>query len=113
VDSQRLVQRVVEQGAVVAELLPQRLLGLGFVEVGRRRAGVLSPLLRARQGAIEGGGRDDEASTPCVGCRGITQPSFRITSTPATGSGAGAGQVSHWPHPGGGASSSEISTTGV
>jgi hypothetical protein len=26
--------------------------------------------------------RDDEASTPCVGCRDIPQSSFRITSTP-------------------------------
>jgi hypothetical protein len=34
------------------------------------------------------------------------QPSSRITSTPAAGSGAGAGQLSHWPHLGGGASSS-------
>jgi hypothetical protein len=48
---------------------------------------------------------------PCVGCRGITQPSSRITSTPTAGSGAGAGQVPHWPHPGGGVSSSGISTT--
>jgi hypothetical protein len=50
--------------------------------------------------------RDDEASTPCVGCCSITQPSSRITSTPAVGSGAGAGQFPHWPHPSGGASSS-------
>jgi hypothetical protein len=55
--------------------------------------------------------RDDEGSAPCVGCRGITQPSSRITSTPAAGSGADAGQFSHWSHPGGGASSSGISTT--
>jgi hypothetical protein len=48
---------------------------------------------------------------PCVGCRGNTQPSSRITSTHAAGSGVGAGQLSHWPHPGGGASSSGISTT--
>jgi hypothetical protein len=53
---------------------------------------------------------DDEASTLCVGCCGITQLSSRITSTPAAGSGAGAGQFSHWPHPGSGASSSGIST---
>jgi hypothetical protein len=39
---------------------------------------------------------------------GITQPSSHITST---GSGADAGQVPHWPHPGGGASSSVMSTT--
>jgi hypothetical protein len=54
--------------------------------------------------------RDDEGSAPCVGCHGITQPSSRITSTPAAGSGAGAGQFSHWPHPSGGASLSGIST---
>jgi hypothetical protein len=34
-----------------------------------------------------------------------------ITNTPAAGSGAGVGQFSHWPHPGGGASSTGISTT--
>jgi hypothetical protein len=39
--------------------------------------------------------RDDEASASCVECRGITQPSSRITSTPAAGLGAGAGQFSH------------------
>jgi hypothetical protein len=55
--------------------------------------------------------RDDEASAPCVRRHGITQPSSRITSTPAAGSGAGADQFSHWPHPGGGASSLGISTT--
>jgi hypothetical protein len=55
VDPQRLVQRIVERGAVVSELLPQRLLGLGIVEVGRRRAGVLPPLLRACDGDIWGG----------------------------------------------------------
>jgi hypothetical protein len=52
VDPQRLVQRVVEQGAVVAELLPKRLLSLGLAEVGRRRARVLPLLLRMRHGAI-------------------------------------------------------------
>jgi hypothetical protein len=54
--------------------------------------------------------RDDKASAPSVGCHNITQPSSRITSTPAMGSGAGTGQFPHWPHPGGGASSSGIST---
>jgi hypothetical protein len=43
--------------------------------------------------------------------RGITQPSARTTNTPATGSGAGAGRFSHWTHPGGGVSSSGMSTT--
>jgi hypothetical protein len=55
--------------------------------------------------------RDNEASAPCVGRSGITQSSSRITNTPAAGSGAGAGQFSHWPHPGSGASLSGISTT--
>jgi hypothetical protein len=38
-DPQRLVQRVVDRGIVVSKLLPQRLLGLGLVEVGWRRTG--------------------------------------------------------------------------
>jgi hypothetical protein len=54
VDPQRLIQRVVERGAMVTELLPQRLLGLGLVEVGRRRADVVPLLLRARCRAIRG-----------------------------------------------------------
>jgi hypothetical protein len=44
VDPQRLIQRIVERGVVVSEFLPQRLLGLGVVEVGWRRADV-TPLL--------------------------------------------------------------------
>jgi hypothetical protein len=51
------------------------------------------------------------ASAACVGRPDITQPSSLITSTPTGGSGASAGRYSHWPHPGGGASSSGISTT--
>jgi hypothetical protein len=39
--------------------------------------------------------RDDEALTLCVGCLGTTQLSSPTTSTPAAGSGAGAGQFSH------------------
>jgi hypothetical protein len=60
VDLQLLVQRVVERGTVVAELMPQRLLGLGLAEVGRRHARVLLLLLGTRRGAIwsgEGGAR--------------------------------------------------------
>jgi hypothetical protein len=93
--------------------LPQHLLGLGLAEMGRRRARALPLLLQARHGGIRGGevARDDEASAPCIGRRGITQLSSCITSTPTAGSGAGAGQLSHWPHPGGGASSSGISST--
>jgi hypothetical protein len=52
VDPQRLVQRPVERGAVVAEVLPQCLLGLGIGEVGRWRDGAFPLLLRARRGAI-------------------------------------------------------------
>jgi hypothetical protein len=60
VDPQRLVQRVVERGIMVSKLLPQRLLGLGLVKVGRRHASELLLLLRASNGAIwgrEGGTR--------------------------------------------------------
>jgi hypothetical protein len=39
VDSQRLVQRSVERGAVIAELLPQLLLLLGVGKVGGRLVG--------------------------------------------------------------------------
>jgi hypothetical protein len=108
-----LVQRVVERGVVVSDFLPQRLLGLGLVKVGRWRTG-MPLLLPGRATATSGACRpahDDEASAPCVGCCGITQPSSRISSTPTAGSGAGVGQFSHWPHLGGGASSSGISTT--
>jgi hypothetical protein len=52
VDPQRLIQRLVERGAVVAEFLPQCLLGLGIGEVGRRRDGAFPLLLRARRDAI-------------------------------------------------------------
>jgi hypothetical protein len=55
--------------------------------------------------------RDDEASEPCAEGHDIMQLSSRITSTPAAGLGAGAGRFPHWPHPGGGALSSGISTT--
>jgi hypothetical protein len=37
-------------------------------------------------------------------------PSHRQTSAPAWGSGAGVGRLPHWSHPGGGVSSSGIST---
>jgi hypothetical protein len=52
VDPQRLVQRPVERGVMVAALLPQLLLGLGICEVGRWRDGAFPLLLRARCGAI-------------------------------------------------------------
>jgi hypothetical protein len=55
VDPQYLVQRVVERGAVVKELLPQHLLGLALAEVGRWRANALRLLLRTRRGAVWSG----------------------------------------------------------
>jgi hypothetical protein len=51
-DSQGLIQRVVERGPVISKLLPQRLLNLGLVEVGWRRTGWLPLLLQARHGGI-------------------------------------------------------------
>jgi hypothetical protein len=51
-DPQRLVPRPVERGAVVAEFLPQRLLGLGIGEVGRWRDGAFPLLLQARRSVI-------------------------------------------------------------
>jgi hypothetical protein len=39
VDPQRLSQRIVNRGAVVPKVLPQCLLDLGLVEMGRRRTG--------------------------------------------------------------------------
>jgi hypothetical protein len=51
VDPRRLVQRLVERSAVIAELLPQPLLRLGLDEVGRRRADMLPLLLRRRRGS--------------------------------------------------------------
>jgi hypothetical protein len=49
---------------------------------------VCSRLYSRRATVPSGAGRaarDDEASTLCVGCCGITQLSSRITSTPAAG----------------------------
>jgi hypothetical protein len=51
---QRLVQRVVERGVVVSKILPQRVLGLGLVEVGRRRAGLTPLLLWACDDGVRG-----------------------------------------------------------
>jgi hypothetical protein len=51
VDPQRLVQRPIERGAVVAKLLPEPLLRLSLDEVGRRGVGVLPLLLQARRGS--------------------------------------------------------------
>jgi hypothetical protein len=53
-DPQRLVQRLVERGAVIAELLPQLLLRLSLGEVGRWRIDALPLPLRARCGTTRG-----------------------------------------------------------
>jgi hypothetical protein len=58
-DPQRFIQRPVELGIMVAELLPQRLLSLGTGEVSRRRVGALPLLLRARHDAVRS--REDHA----------------------------------------------------
>jgi hypothetical protein len=50
-DPQRLVQRPVERGAVVTELLPEPLLRLGLDEVGRWGVGMLPLLLQAPCGS--------------------------------------------------------------
>jgi hypothetical protein len=52
VDPQRLGQRIVDRDAVVMELLPQRLLGLGLIEVGRRRVRTALPLLWVCNGDV-------------------------------------------------------------
>jgi hypothetical protein len=52
---QGLDQRIVERGPMVSKFLPQRLLDLGLVEVGRWRAGGLPLLLQTRHGGISGG----------------------------------------------------------
>jgi hypothetical protein len=54
-DSQHLSQRIFNQGVVVPKLLPQHLLGLGLVEMGRRRASVAQLLLRVRDDNVRGG----------------------------------------------------------
>jgi hypothetical protein len=43
-NSQCLIQRIVDQGIVVSKFLPQRLFSLGLVKMSRRRPGK-SPLL--------------------------------------------------------------------
>jgi hypothetical protein len=47
-DPQRLIQRPIKRGAVVAELLPKPLLRLSIDVVGRRGVGPLLPLFQAR-----------------------------------------------------------------
>jgi hypothetical protein len=113
VDPQHLVQCSVERSAVVAKLLPQLLLGLSLGKVGRRCAGTLPLLLWMRAGPPEAGrvARDEKASSPSAGHPGAAPPSSLTTSAPVGGSRAGAGRLTHWSQPGGGTSSSGISTT--
>jgi hypothetical protein len=62
-DPQRLVQRPIERGAVVAELLPKPLLRLSIDLVGRRGVGPLLPLLQVRCGS------GAQRRGPCAVCR--------------------------------------------
>jgi hypothetical protein len=55
--------------------------------------------------------RDDEASAPSAGYPSAAPLSSLTMSAPVGGSGAGAGRLTHWSQPGGGTSSSGISTT--
>jgi hypothetical protein len=105
VDPQRLVQRSVERGAVITELLAEPLLRLGLDKVGRWRAGV--SLLRMRH-------RPSERRRGPVAVRWAPQccaDVARATSAPAEASGADTGGLAHWSQPSGGTSSSGISTT--
>jgi hypothetical protein len=61
VDPQRLVQRSVERGAVIVELLPQLLLLLGVGEGGRL---VDTLLAQARRGGVGRGGLDAASRAP-------------------------------------------------
>jgi hypothetical protein len=61
VDSQRLVQRSVERGAMIAELLPQLLLLLGVGEGGRL---VDMLLAQARRGGVGRRGLDAASRAP-------------------------------------------------
>jgi hypothetical protein len=97
VNPQRLVQRSIERRTVVAEFLPQLLLGLDLDEVGWRRASVLPLLLRMRRGATrswKGGARRRGPGTVSR-ARSDTPPSSLTTSASAGGSGADAGRLAH------------------
>jgi hypothetical protein len=52
VDPQRLIKGIVDRDVVVPKFLSQCLLGLGLIEVGRRRAGLAQPLLQVRNGDV-------------------------------------------------------------
>jgi hypothetical protein len=75
-DPQRLVQRSVERGAVITELLPQLLLLLGVVEEGGGSSTRSSP---------EAGGpaREEEASAPRLEPPATIWPYLHLTSSPA------------------------------
>jgi hypothetical protein len=111
-DPQRLVQRLVERGAVVMELLPQLLLRLSVGEVGRRHIDALMSPLRARRRITRG----REAGVRRRGLGAVPQtPGHHVAvpsphERPAWDSGADVGRLAHWSHPGGGTSSSGIST---
>jgi hypothetical protein len=99
---------------VVAKLLPQLLLGLGLDEVGRRCAGALPLLLRVCHEATrsrEGGARPRGPNAVSRPPPSAAPPSSLTTRAPVEGSGADAGRLTHWSQPGGGTSSSGISTT--
>jgi hypothetical protein len=87
---------------MITELLSQLLLLLGVGEVGGA----------STRSSPEAGGPawDEEASAPCLQPLATMRPSHLLASAPAWGSGAGVGRLAHWSHPGGGTSSSGIST---
>jgi hypothetical protein len=100
---QRLIQRSVEHGALVAELSPQLLLLLGVGEGGRI---VNAPLSR---GGAAGAGIRDLDTVPSASRHHVDVPPPH--KSPLLGLGEGVGKLTHWSHPGGGESSSGISTT--
>jgi hypothetical protein len=98
---------------MVAKLLPQLLFGLGLNEVGRWCVGVLPLVLRMCRGATrswKGGARRRGPGTISQ-APSAAQPSPLTTSAPVGGSEASVGKLTHWSQPGGGTSSSGISTT--
>jgi hypothetical protein len=98
---------------MVAELLPQRLLGLGTREVSQRCVDALPLLLRMRRGAArswKSGARRRGLGT----VRWVPRRHAAVLphhEYPIGVSGAEMGWLTHWSHPGGGTSSSGISTT--
>jgi hypothetical protein len=98
---------------MVAEFLPQHLLSLGVSEVGRRLVDAFPLLLRAHRDAIrswKGGtrrrGLDTVRRAPRHHAAAVPHHEH-----PHRGSGAGAGRLPHWSHPGSGVSSFGTSTT--